>query len=722
MISTARRIPILRYALIVFLTIILAISAFYLYFHYTKAESIRYNFNKVIQTRGNSNLIDSCIIDLFNAENNSRMFALTKDDSYYRQFSEEIRFVSNAIHKINARSKYKFNINDKKFDNLLVQKKDRTNEYFRLITLTDSLLITAKKMNVESHISESNKLKAVLINKISAKIKTDTINPTLAVKPKKRKLFSRIFDAMSKKRSEEQLRSNEVKSINAVKKNVDSIIKNTRFVNKAITVNGKNYQDLLALNHKIKTNELELLTINNKLIHKIINDLRNYKIEEQAYITNSNITLDDNLQEVVHDFKKISTLFFAVLAATVLLVLYNIWKIFKNDEELIAHSEFAEQNALSKTAFLASMSHEIRTPLNSVIGFSEQLIQSKLNDIQSEQVKAISSSSKMLLDVVNEILDFSKYETGKMHFEVLPFKPYLSLLDVFSSIKILAEKKGLVFIDELDINPKISVAGDQVRLKQVVINLLNNAIKFTSSGSIVLKAWTIEHDNGSLTLNVSVKDSGIGIEKENLSLIFDEFSQVESAQKKTLQKGTGLGLAICKKIVELQGGTISVTSESGKGSTFSFALDYQLSIALEEQDLQINAIEPSNHLDLAGTHVLVADDNELNLLLVSTILKKWDITFDTALNGVEALCLFEKNNYDLLLTDIEMPHMGGVELSKSIRSFDNRKSTIPILALTANAMKEDTDRYVKAGMNGVIVKPFSEGNFLSNVKEALANS
>lgn len=723
MIFTARKIPILRYGLIVFLTLVLSVTAFYLYIHYTKAEDVRYNFSKVIQSRGNSNLIDSCVISLFNAENNSRMYALTKKAVYYEDFTREIDFVSRSIHTLNARGKYKVDIGDEKFDHLLNQKSGRTNAYFTLLSLTDSLLKTAKKMNTQTYAEGTKKFKSLLIHKISAKIKTDTASQAITEPAKKRKFFSRIFDAFSRKKFDQQLKSGQTKSINAVKKNVDSIIKHTAFADQALTTNSKNYQSLLTLNDQMKSNELELLTINSHLINKIITDLRKYKEEEQAYINNSNLKLDGHLQEVVYDFKKISAFFFVLLTITVALVLYNIWKIFKNGEQLVISSETAEQNAISKTAFLASMSHEIRTPLNSVIGFSEQLMASELSAGQSEQVQAISSSSKMLLEVVNEILDFSKFETGKMNLESVPFNPASSLSEVFTGMRILSEKKGLFLKQEIDVDPSVNAVGDPLRLKQVLINLLNNAIKFTAEGTVLLKAWTSYHDGETVTLNVEIRDSGIGIAKEDLALIFDEFIQVESAQKKTLQKGTGLGLAICKKIIELQGGKIAVSSEAGKGSVFSFFLNYPIAAADDWDRSNLNADdEECEDNDISGKHLLVVDDNVLNLLLVSTILKKCEVTYDTALNGTEALQLFEKNDYDMLLTDIEMPHMGGLELSRCIREYGGDKSMIPILALTANAMKQDTDKYMDAGMNGVIVKPFTEHNLLSQIRKAMVMS
>jgi signal transduction histidine kinase/CHASE3 domain sensor protein len=719
MIFKTRNLSILRYALIVFLTVVMSATAFYLYYHYRKAAELRYNFSQVIQNRGNSDLIDSCVVALYNAGNNSRMYALSKEHKYYVQFSQEINFVRAAIHKINAQRPDKYDKSGRQFDNLLQQKSQQTQEYFKLLSLTDSLLKSNKIIGAVSFQQGNRAFRSVLIKKISNKIRKDSLNQAALPPPVKQRFFSRVFSALSRKKSQRLENAARSTSMNTVKNKVDSIIKHTTFEDTALVASNNHYKNLFSLTEQMKKNELKLYVVNTQLINAIINDLRKYKKEEQIFIDKSKVSLDDNLQEVIYDFGQISTLFFMLLAATVILLLFTVWKTFQNEENLVFTTKSAQQDATSKMAFLASMSHEIRTPLNSVIGFSEQLMESKLDTTQTEQIKAVSSSARMLLHVVNEILDFSKYETGKMQIDKSLFKPYSALEDVFTNMEILASNKFLKLIREINIDPEVIVIGDQLRLKQVIINLLNNAIKFTPKGRIYLKAWMSPDESGAAVLSVQVIDSGIGIDQDQLPLIFEEFTQVEAAQKQATQKGTGLGLAICKKIIELQGGTIGVTSKSGEGSVFSFQLAYELAGAADQLEFEIPLNIETRKPDLEGKHVLVADDNDLNLLLVTTILKKWKVSYDTAINGADAMKLIKDNRYDLLLTDIEMPLMGGVELSKSIREFKTEKSKIPILALTANALKEDTDKYLQAGMNGVIVKPITENQFMTAVKEVL---
>ena len=390
---------------------------------------------------------------------------------------------------------------------------------------------------------------------------------------------------------------------------------------------------------------------------------------------------------------------------------------------MVVYTEMAENHALSKSRFMASMSHEIRTPLNSIIGFSEQLAQGKLSDTQKEQSSAILSSSRMLLDVVNEILDFSKYETGKMNFEVAPFKPYEAIADIAAGMQVQAGKKGIALNHQLDFNKDLCLLGDHFRLKQVIMNLVSNAIKFTPRGQVFINAFMTDGKQpGFNILNVHIRDTGLGIDKEHLPFIFDEFSQVTSAQKATTTAGTGLGLAIVKKIIELQGGSVKVTSKLGEGSIFSFKLPMEVS-TVDACIPQEAAASIDPHELVAGKHVLIAEDNKLNVLLVSTILKKWNITFDVAYDGREALQLFEDHPYDIILTDIEMPEMGGIEFSQLVRANGNpNKASLPILALTANVLKEDRDKYLSVGMTGVVLKPFSERNLIDNIAAALNQS
>ncbi|RYU90449.1 response regulator [Mucilaginibacter terrigena] len=715
MIAGVKKIPILRYALIVMLIVVLFGSAFYLYLHYNKAEKLRSNFQQMVKARENSALIDSCIVELYSADNSSRMFALTGRKWYSKEFSRQIKNVRGIITTINANDKNTPNTaDDDELGNLVSQKKLKTDSYFKLMTLSDSLMRSAKKINAALKDQNNNIVQQPVVRRIKTQVSVDTIKAIAKAPEPKKKFFGRLFSAFSKKKKEE------VKEPVLLARRTDTIITTMTASPKVAQAYNKYYNKIYDANSKLRANEREMLEINNRLISQIIGSLKKYKVAEQQYITGSKDEINTSLSTVLYEFKRLSGVMFLLLTTVVIIILYNIWKIFRNEEEMVVYTEMAEKYAQSKSRFLASMSHEIRTPLNSIIGFSEQLTQSNLSAAQAEQTNAIRSSSKMLLDVVNEILDFSKYETGKMSFETAPFNPYTAIKEIVDSMQIQAGKKNLALSYQLDFDEDICFMGDYFRLKQVVMNLVGNAIKFTSQGEVAINAFLTEGKAGQQVLNVHIKDTGLGIDKEHLPLIFDEFSQVASAQKTANYGGTGLGLAICKKIIELQGGSIKVTSKVGKGSIFSFKLPLTIAEAgacVTAEDAVITT-DPKQLVE--GCHILVAEDNKLNVLLVSTILKKWKMTFDVAYDGRQALQLFEDNHYDIILTDIEMPEMGGIEFTQVIRANGvAEKAEIPILALTANVLKEDRDKYMSVGMSGVVLKPFSEQNLIDSVAAAL---
>lgn len=389
-------------------------------------------------------------------------------------------------------------------------------------------------------------------------------------------------------------------------------------------------------------------------------------------------------------------------------IIYYLIKIYKDENTAI-------ELAQAKSKALINISHELRTPLNSVVGFSEQLGQSKLDDKQIEQLTAIRNSSGMLLDLVNDILDFSTYETDKVNFDKLPFLPHHVLQEVVSNLHVQAKQKGISLAAEISFKDNVCVLGDSLRLKQVVINLLSNAIKFTEKGSVTLYADVASPSENQCLLNINIVDTGIGIDAKNLEIIFDEFAQIkELSSSPIINKGTGLGLAICKKIIELQNGKMSVESILGTGSIFSFSIPFKLCDQMVVKHNSQPSRKISNHF--GGKRILIVDDNKMNVLLAQTVVAKYNIAVDIAYSGIEATNLFEKNNYDLLLTDIHMPGINGIELSKIIRSHCNlAKRKTSILGVTADVLITDKALCLEAGMNDVVLKPYTERGLMEKI-------
>ncbi|MCW3077834.1 MAG: luxQ 1 [Bacteroidetes bacterium] len=390
----------------------------------------------------------------------------------------------------------------------------------------------------------------------------------------------------------------------------------------------------------------------------------------------------------------------------------DISRLKQTEEELIAAKEKAEQSRKVKEEFLANMSHEIRTPMNGIIGFARLLEDSPLTPAQKEYLGAIKTSGSNLLVIINEILDFSKLEAGKIVFEEVKIDLLQCVDSVIQMLQTKILKNKVILSQKMDPRIPQILLGDQVRLSQVLINLISNAIKFTEKGTIKVITQLLEEDEDCAEIEFRVQDTGIGIPAEKLDLIFESFSQASS---NTTRKygGTGLGLTITKKLVELQNGTIKVESEVNKGSTFIFTLRFKKHKNSEcEDDNCQNSDKQESESESTKTElkslseikILLVEDNTLNQLLATKVLQTWNTTPDIASNGKIAIEKLKDNSYDLVLMDIQMPEMDGYETTRYIRS--NISTKLPIIAMTANAMVGEKEKCLEAGLNDCISKPF----------------
>ncbi|WP_159451646.1 ATP-binding protein [Pedobacter africanus] len=669
-------------------------------------NALKENVTQLVKLREDYSKVDSCIYILYQAENNSRLYAVTADREYIKKFSAQIQKVSTFLGELNI------NVDDDVLmpgiDRLVKQKKQKTESYLKLRKLTDSLVLGFSQLGLVEHEAET----VLSLPKAKQEVKTITSFDTIKHNPApEKKFFGRLADAFSGKSKQKDT------SLTIIKTEKNIVVKqDVRSFNKQqIKKIQEYYKRLYANANKLKSDEKAILLLNSKLVTEIINILQTFKKNEIAYVVDGRALLGAELAADIEALDGITLVNVLLLTVLVIIILYNIIKLYKNEKVLINLGKRASQDSHSKSRFLANMSHEIRTPLNSVVGFSEQLSKSELTPEQSDQVEAIRNSSEMLLALVNEILDFSKYEVGKINLENAPFMPQDEIMEVFNSMNVLAVNKNLLLENKVTLEKGVCLLGDRLRLKQLLMNLLTNAIKFTSSGKVSLKVQLVLHGKKHGQLKVQVEDTGIGIAPEDLGFIFDEFAQVYSSAR-SRQQGTGLGLAICKKIVELQGGKINVSSTLGKGSVFSFEIPYEISKIKEPQTVVTEELQPSHKL--SGKRILLVDDNKMNVLLAQTVLKKWEMQYDCAYDGKEALDLYKKNEYDLILTDIQMPVMGGVELTHEIRyNGDFTKSTIPILGITAHVLQEDRDVYLKAGMNDLVLKPFLEQELIDKITQ-----
>lgn len=399
-----------------------------------------------------------------------------------------------------------------------------------------------------------------------------------------------------------------------------------------------------------------------------------------------------------------------------IIIAQNVTKDKILEENLIKNKEQAQKANQAKSIFLANMSHEIRTPLNSILGFTEQLNKTQLSKEQEELVRLINSSSDHLLYLVNEIVFLFKLGMDKVYIEKINFSLHDLLFEINNDCRKQAREKNLAFMFDLDDDIPELVKGDPFRLRQILMNLLVNALKYTKEGHIKFSAKLISNSKKITEIHFEIEDSGIGISKKDLPFIFDVFEQ-GNKRTEMIRGGAGLGLGICKRLVELLKGEIQVKSKLRVGSTFSIQIPFEKASSIKPKATQVK-YELSDKL-LAGKKILLADDDDHNLLLAEMMLKEWEADFMLVKDGKEALEALKKHSFDMALLDINMPHKSGVQVVKALKSSAKGvNNNIPFVALTANAIKSDLIAFMKAGFDSYIIKPIKEAelyNILCNI-------
>lgn len=467
-------------------------------------------------------------------------------------------------------------------------------------------------------------------------------------------------------------------------------------------------KEKLLLRHKTIGDMDDQTSIANPRARKISNEITNItaKIYEKRRVDMVNLSKQSEEMGQKARFYDISLLGLLILSGG--FVGFHILRQFKRQRSLIEELNIAEQKASvaaqTKENFLANMSHEIRTPLSGILGFTNLLQKRPLDETSKEFVSSIQRSGENLMAIINDILDLSKIEAGMMRIT----KGIFSINGLVNSVETFfierAKEKGLTISSKIDLSIPDTLNGDATRLTQILVNLIGNAIKFTHQGNISIEIYNKKQTETEVIVGFKVSDTGIGIDKEKLSEVFERFNQGEDSTTRNYG-GTGLGLSIVKSLIRLQKGDIEVTSEQGKGTTFHFYIPYTIA----EEQLNVVPVVDNNYFKYqsnAPLKVLIVDDNVINQSLMKHLLSQWNIDFDVASNGLEAVEYLSNKDCDLVLMDIQMPQMDGYVATQKIREELNLNT--PIIAMTAHALAGERERCMSRGMNEYISKPIKE--------------
>ena len=674
----------------------------------------------------NLEMMEKSFEKLYEADNDFWLYTLTYDNRYIQEYSRDINELLGTLDSLGtsltADSTEMLFVEDA--SESILKKEVLSANFIHMKKLTDSLLNVALKMDAldfSSHAKTAGSVRRYYPDLKAMGMDTLSVTTTTTEKEKKG-FFKKVKEFF--KGSKEKTTTKQTLVVEGDTSGIPAFDTELSIDEVSQVIAGQTnlyYQKQLRIQKSYRARmeaQKMMLILTNKALMEDLKGIMNV-LNEQVELRNERIhgdaigTIDKSAQKL----NLTSLISLGIVLILLLLIIITISQVIRYQKHIQAARRQAEEEAAEKSKFLAYMSHELRTPLTSIVGFTEQLKHTPLNATQEKYLSSMHASSEMLLITVNDILDLSKLDSGKMKFFEAPFNPTSVVEQVLNSLRPGAEMKGLSISLNKHLDDQIVLDGDEIRLKQLLINLINNAIKYTETGSITVTI-SMESSNDMKALKVQIADTGIGISQAHLKDVFSEFSQVHEQNAKKWIIGTGLGLPICKKIVEQQDGKIWAESSPGRGSTFSFVIPYKIS--KEHISAAKPTVEKIDTSIFKNKRFLIVDDTEINLVLLQSIFAKWHASTDTAKNGKEAIGLIGEHHYDMVLTDVNMPEMDGIELTKRIRrNPDHEIAGTPVIVLTANILQDEVEKFQQAGVTDYMMKPYLMSDLYQVIRKQL---
>lgn len=692
--------------------------------HY-QTKTLNETVNIIAANKPDHQLIETTLQNLYKLENEFRQYINIKEQTYLDTYRESLNNLERQVSSISASmAKYDASLtaNEPSSAALISLKQELGDDFIKIQKKLDSLIIAIAEMKPLEKPSPVEYIPRMNSRSVMRNIKNDTI--FLSDSTQRRNFIGRMTNALNKNKD-----GNPENFVVLTDGSLEYfIVQNTtdKILSAANIHYNRNMQRIIKQRDEARELEKNLLNTNADLISNVqglLSRARSIETLMADYKANEGIA---ELRAGTDKVNSMNLLNGGLILFVIIVIAWFLSRNFAYEKQLLKTKEQAIAIADERTNFLASMSHEIRTPLNSIVGFTDLLGRTNLDNEQKEMLDAAKISAKVLMSMVNDILDIGKLESGQFRLRNNTFRLKEVIEYVVYTIDLQAKTKSLPINVIYNADEDLKLVGDDLLLRQILLNLLSNAVKFTHVGYIEV-ITQVKRERSGYRVVIDVKDTGAGISEDKMEHLFQKYYSSDTEKQ---VGGTGLGLYICKLMTQIQGGEISCTSKYGRGSTFSVSIPYMAPNTVEKKTsvstIGLESQPASNHTApksfIHNKHFLVVDDNPLNIKLMNLLIKKWGATMEGATDGLEALELLNQKEFSLVLTDLMMPNMDGFELAETIRERTEDFGHLPIIALTADILIENTSDPKYKRFDTVVTKPINEEELFFKLVAILSQS